>query len=155
MRVATYILVAAAVLVSLAVVETRADSVQVDIVGPTFNYTDLASTSSCTTTLAFRNADLGPGRRVRISVRAAAINFSCANGGVNVPCSNVSWTTSGAVNCSGSSGTMDSLSYITVLTGNADATSGSVDVNWNLDPLTAGVVAYSHTLSFTYLVEII
>ncbi|PKN59329.1 MAG: hypothetical protein CVU56_01305 [Deltaproteobacteria bacterium HGW-Deltaproteobacteria-14] len=115
------------------------------------NVSTTASPSSVR--ISFRDATMGLGESLRISVSADASTFATPGGGTAIPASALSWTTSSAVNGTGSPGTLDSGSFQAVYDSVANATSGSVDMTWTLAPPPAGVAAGDHELTVHYRFE--
>jgi hypothetical protein len=105
------------------------------------------------TTVSFSNASLNGGSSLRISVSADSATFAVPGGGTAIPASALSWIASGAVGGAGSSGTVDSASYTQVYQSDANPSSGSVDLSWQLSALPAGVAAGDHTLTVRYRFE--
>jgi hypothetical protein len=90
-------------------------------------------------------------RQLRISVRADG-NFVPPSGAA-IPASRVSWTTTGATNGTGSSGTLSTTVYRQVFRSSGNRGSGRVGVRWTLaapgTPLRAG----NHTLTVRWRLE--
>jgi hypothetical protein len=104
-------------------------------------------------TYSYSSAALNGGRSLYVSVKANAASFTRpAGAGTAIPCGNVTWTITSALNGAGSAGTL-STAYTLVYTSNANPNSGNVRLRWRLAALPAGVYAGSHTLSMTWKLE--
>lgn len=104
-------------------------------------------------TVSFSGANVTLGNYLRVSVTADAASFSTPGGGVAIPASALSWTTSSAVGGTGSSGTLDSGAETTVFDSVVNPTAGSVDMAWTLSSLPTGVYAGDHELTVRYRFE--
>ena len=105
-------------------------------------------------TVSYDNLVVLLGRRFRISVKADAATFTrpTPTGGT-IPATNVSWTTSSAVNGTGSSGGLNSASYVTVFESTSGTTTGSVAMSWRLAAPGGGIRSGNHTLTVRYRLE--
>lgn len=105
------------------------------------------------TPMSFSNAVLTSPHVVRLSVKADS-DFVPPSGAA-IPASKVSWTTSTAVNGTGSAGTLSKTVYVQIFQSAATKTSGSVNVTWTLaapgTPLRAG----AHGLTMRWKLEAI
>ncbi len=101
--------------------------------------------------LQFTGAALKNNRGVRASVKADG-DFVPPSG-TAIPASCVSWTTSNALNGVGSDGTLSKTAYTQLYQGNDNATSGRVDIAWQLAapgiPLRSG----AHVLTLRWKLE--
>ncbi|MHB9023646.1 MAG: hypothetical protein ACYC7E_05645 [Armatimonadota bacterium] len=135
----------------------RADSADVTVpVSVAFQVTDISATTTGDPNparVSFTDAVLAAGNGLTISVKANAADFTTPGSGTAIPASKLSWIIAGASNGSGSPGTLDSGAFTTVYQGNADATSGYVDLGWRLAAPPAGVRAGNHTLTITWKFE--
>ena len=98
-----------------------------------------ATPASAVTTVSFDTAILGLGEVLRISVKADG-DIVMPGGGV-IPSTSVAWSASNVMNGIGMNGSLNKLTYTPVFQGNANATSGRVDLTWTLAPaavVTAG-----------------
>jgi len=75
------------------------------------------------------------------------------NSGVAIPASRVSWTTSNAVNGVGSNGTLSKTLYTQLYQGNDNATSGSVDIAWQLAAPGVPLRSGAHVLTLRWKLE--
>lgn len=106
------------------------------------------------TTAEFSDAILSSGNGIRMGIQADSLNFSRpVEAGGYIPASNVSWTTSSAVNGTGFPGTLSATAFTLVFQGNADATFGSVNISWTLSAPGSNVRAGIHTLAATWKIE--
>jgi len=107
--------------------------------------------SPATTTMSYSALNLNAGREIRISVKADS-NF-VPPGGAAIPASKVSWTTSGAVNGTGSSGVLSTSVYGQLFQSASAKKTGSVNITWTLaapgTPLRAG----NHALTVRWKLE--
>jgi hypothetical protein len=103
------------------------------------------------TSVSLTNISLSTSNRVRVSVKADS-NFVPPSG-TAIPASKVSWTTSSAVQGTGSSGTLSTSAYGQVFQSTPNKTSASISVTWTLaapgTPLRAG----THTMTMRWKVE--
>jgi hypothetical protein len=132
------------------------ESVRITVpAGVSFTVTDVsANTSASPARVSFDTAILLPLRRLRISVRADAANFtSPLPAGALIPAAKATWTTSNASGGTGSSGTLSSAAYTVAFESSLLALSGGVDVNWTLTAPGGGVRAGAHTLVVRYKLE--
>lgn len=111
------------------------------------------SITASPTSISFTNAVLGPGRALRISVRAEG-DLAPASGPA-IPAASVSWVTSNASNGVGINGTLSTATYVDVYQSLPDAQSGGVDLTWTLsapgEPRRAG----NHQATLRWKVEAI
>ena len=118
-----------------------------------FNVNSTTTGSPNPASVSFTNTSLDSGRHLKISVAADTANFSTPGSGTAIPANKISWTTSSPVGGSGSDGTLSDTAYTTLFTSNADPSSGSVNVQWSLATLPAGVAAGNHTLTLRWKLE--
>jgi hypothetical protein len=106
-------------------------------------------------TITFTNYQAPSGRVLRISIQATAPTFTPPGGSATIPASNVSWTTSNAVNGTGFNGTLSSSAYTLVYqsTKSPKITSGAVDLTWNLAAPGTSIRAGNHTLVARWMLE--
>ena len=129
----------------------------VDITVPstvTFIITNVAASSGGVpnpTTISFSNAQLLPGRALRISVKADSATFT-PPGGAAIPVSNISWTCNG-VNGTGFAGTVTSAGYTQVYQSDADPSSGSCSIAWSIAAPGASILAGYHLLDLRWMFE--
>ena len=101
--------------------------------------------------LQFSSGLLKTNRGLRASVKAD--NDFVPPSGTAIPASRVSWTTSNAVNGVGSNGTLSKTVYTQLFQANDNATSGRVDIAWQLAapgiPLRSG----AHVLTLRWKLE--
>jgi hypothetical protein len=102
-------------------------------------------------TISFSNAQLLPGRALRISVRADSATLT-PPGGAAIPVSNISWTCNG-VNGTGFAGTVTSAGYTEVYQSDAGATSGSCSMAWSIAAPGASILAGYHFADLTWMFE--
>jgi len=130
----------------------------VDIVAPSdisFGVIDIASNcagSPSPSTISFSDAQLLPGKALRISVIAVQDSFT-STGGSPISCTGVSWSIGNATGGSGASGRLSNTIYTTVYESSPNPSSGSVDINWSLDPCATGVFAGAHVLVLRWKLE--
>jgi hypothetical protein len=123
-----------------------------------FPVTDVSRSTSGTpgvTTIGFSNANLSPGKALRVSAQADAASFTPPSG-AGMPASNVSWTNLGASGGIGWNGTLSSSSFALVFQSNplaAPGTSGHVDLSWTLAAPASGIRAGHHQLTIRWKVE--
>ena len=103
------------------------------------------------TTISFSNAQLLPGRALRISVKADSATLT-PPGGAAIPASNTSWTCNG-VNGTGFAGTVTSAGYTRVYQSDADATSGSCSIVWSFAAPGASILAGFHVVDLRWTFE--
>ena len=101
--------------------------------------------------LQFSGAVLKNNRGVRASVKAD--NDFIPPSGTAIPASRVSWTTSNAVNGVGSNGTLSKTAYTQLFQGNDDATSGRVDIAWQLAAPGVPLRSGAHVLTLRWKLE--
>jgi hypothetical protein len=89
-----------------------------------------ATASSGPARISFNQAFLSAGQALRISVKADT--SLTLPGGVSVPASSITWTTSGANNGVGINGALSTGAYTPVFESGVDARSGRVDLTWQL-----------------------
>jgi hypothetical protein len=120
-----------------------------------FAVTDVSRATSgapSLTTIGFSNATLSSGKALRVSVQSDAATFSAPSGPA-IPASNVSWTNQGASGGIGWNGTLSSSSYAVVFQGNPAATSGHLDLAWQLAAPGGGIRAGAHQLTIRWKFE--
>lgn len=149
-----------AVLVSLGLASAAAAQESVEVVLPSsvsftvFDVSIAATGSPNPTRLTFSSIDLQEGNALRVSVQAEAATFTPpAPGGLAIPTSRVSWTTSGVQGGSGTSGTMSDTSYGQVFQSTTSVSSAQVDVHWTLAAVGGGVRAGWHDLTLRWKIE--
>lgn len=103
--------------------------------------------------LSFSDAVLQPGQSIRISVKADSDLVPPS--GRALPAESVSWTTSHAVRGVASNGVLSKTAYTEVFQGQADATSGSADLNWVLSAPGVPLRAGAHQVSLRWKIEAI
>jgi hypothetical protein len=102
--------------------------------------------------ISFSNADLIPGKVLRVSVQAGSAGFTPPSG-ASIPASNVSWTNLGATGGTGWNGTLSASSYALVFQSNPLSVSGYVDLGWTLAAPGSGIRAGTHQLTIRWKVE--
>jgi hypothetical protein len=102
-------------------------------------------------TISFSNAQLLPGRALRISVKADSATFT-PPGGVAIPVSSISWTCNG-VNGTGFAGTVTSAGYTQVYQSDAGAESGSCSMAWSIAAPGASILAGYHFADLRWMLE--
>jgi hypothetical protein len=120
-----------------------------------FSVTDVTQSTSggpSPTTVSFSNANLRPGRALRVSVQAGGAAFTPPSG-LGIPTSKVSWTTVGASGGTGVNGTLSSSSYALVFQSDPARTSGHIDLAWTLAAPGSGIRAGSHQLTIRWKLE--
>ena len=119
-----------------------------------FNVLNVAASSSGSpsATVNYSAASLTSGHKLRISVLAAAANFTTSTGSP-IPASNASWIISSASGGSGSSGTLSSSTWTQVYLSNANPTSGSVSLDFSLAAPGSGVKAVMQSLNLQWKFE--
>src|SRR2546423_588911 len=91
---------------------------------------------------------------LNISVIANAVNFTAPSSGRSaIPASNVSWTTSNAVNGTGTNGTLSASVYTLLYVSINKPTTGSVGLTWSLAAPGANIHAGAHTLTVRWKLE--
>jgi hypothetical protein len=112
----------------------------------TFRVINLSSSTQALgpSVISFSNAQLRPGRALRISVRAEARRF-LAPFGPTINVHDVTWRATNAVNGTGFNGGLDRNAE-EVYESVANAASGGVTLEWTLAPPPAGIAAGSHTV---------
>jgi hypothetical protein len=105
------------------------------------------------TQISFSLLSVLTGHALRISIQANASTFTPPAGTATIPASNVSWTTSGAVNGTGYSGTLSSVAPVRVFQSTAGRTTGSVNLIWQLAAPGSAIRAGSHTLVARWILE--
>lgn len=85
--------------------------------------------------LSYNQAKLGSGQALRVSVKGEG---TLTIGGVSVPISNITWTTSQAVNGTGMNGALSAAAYTPVYDSKVNPSTGRVDLAWSLT-LPAGI----------------
>ena len=103
------------------------------------------------TEISFSDAELTPGRALRISVRADSQTFSGPDGS-SYPASSVSWSVSNVSGGVGASGTLSSSSYTQVFQSHELSPSGEADITWTFTR-TGTERAGSHTLNLRWKLE--
>jgi hypothetical protein len=119
---------------------------------PVTDVTQSTSGGPNPTTLSFSNANLRPGRALRVSVQADGAAFMPPSGS-SIPTSKASWTTVGAAGGTGWSGTLGSSSYALVFQSDPARTSGHVDLAWTLAAPGSGIRAGNHQLTIRWKLE--
>ncbi|MEZ5392209.1 MAG: hypothetical protein R2724_04880 [Bryobacterales bacterium] len=121
----------------------------------TFGVSDVSQSSSASPssiTVSFSSASLSPGMSLSISVMADSTTFSPPSGSA-ISISNVSWTAGGASGGSGYSGTLSGSVFTEVYRSSPDPSSGSVDLTFRLDPVTAGINSGDHSAMLLWRFE--
>lgn len=94
------------------------------------------------------------GNHLRISVKADTANFSVPSAGRGpIVATKVSWTIAGAVNGTGTAGTMSSTAFGVVYNSANGKKSGSVDLNMRLAAVGSNVRSGNHQLSLRWKFE--
>ena len=119
---------------------------------PVTDVTQSTSGGPSPATLSFSNANLRPGRALRVSVQADGAAFTPPSGS-SIPTANVSWTTVGAAGGTGWSGRLGSSSYALVFQSDPARTSGHVDLAWTLAAPGSGIRAGNHQLTIRWKLE--
>jgi hypothetical protein len=101
--------------------------------------------------VSFNQANLDPGRALRISVKADGDSTPAILGPILA--SSFSWTTSAVQNGIGLNGTLDKTTYTPVFQGNVGAKTGRVDLTWRLAPQGPSVRAGTHQVTLRWKVE--
>ena len=120
-----------------------------------FSVTDVSRSTSGApnpTTISFSNANLIPGKALRLSVQASGAGLTPPSG-LSIPASNVSWTNLGASGGTGWNGTLGSSFYTLVFQSDPARTSGHVDLGWTLAAPGSGIRAGNHQLTIHWKVE--
>jgi hypothetical protein len=141
-----------AAVVSVAAQETVSISFPLAV---SFQVADVSRSTSGTpdvTTISFSNANLSPGKALRVSVQSDASAFTPPSGS-SIPAANVSWNNLGASGGIGWNGTLGSASYVLVYQSDTARTSGHVDLGWTLAAPGSGIRAGSHQLTIRWKVE--
>ena len=156
LRIALLGIIALAVtVVSAGAQETVTISVPLAVSFPVIDVSRSTSGAPNVTTVSFSNANLSPGKALRVSVQADAAAFTPPNGS-SMPASNVSWNNLGASGGIGWNGTLGSSSFALVFQSNpltTPGTSGHVDLSWTLAPPGSGIRAGIHQLTIRWKVE--
>ena len=105
------------------------------------------------TQISFSLLSVLTGHALRISIQANAPSFTPPAGAATIPASAVSWTTSGAVNGTGSGGTMSNVAPVRVFQSTAGASAGSVNLVWQLAAPGTAIRAGNHTLTARWILE--
>ena len=138
--------------VSAAAQETVNISVPMAV---SFAVTDVSRSTSGApnfTTISFSNANLSPGKALRVSVQPDAAAFMPPSGS-SIPASKVSWTNLGANGGVGLNGTLSAASFALVFQSDPARTSGHVDLGWTLAAPGSGIRAGNHQLTIRWKVE--
>lgn len=149
---------AAALVVGIGLADTASAQESVTISLPatvTFTVSDVSSATVADidpVTVQFSGAVLNPSRVLRISVIADASTLA-GPGGSAMPVSAVSWTVSGAVGGSGTSGALSSSSYSRVFQSNQSAVSGGFDLSFTLAAVPGTLRAGNHTVRLRWKLE--
>ena len=101
--------------------------------------------------LQFSSGVLKNNRGVRASIKADS-DFIPPSG-TAIPAARVSWTTSNAVNGVGSNGTLSRTVYTQIFQANDNATSGRVDIAWQLAAPGVPLRAGAHVLTLRWKLE--
>jgi hypothetical protein len=142
----------AAAVVSAGAQETVTISVPVAV---SFPVTDVSRSTTGTpnvTTISFSNANLSPGRSLRVSVQADAAAFTPPSGS-SIPVSAVSWISLGASGGIGWSGTLTPAFQALVFQSNPVTPSGHMDLEWTMAPPVSGIRAGNHQLTIRWKLE--
>jgi hypothetical protein len=145
----------AAAVLSAGAQETVTISVPLAVSFPVTDVSRSTSGAPDMTTVSFSNANLSPGKALRVSVQADAAAFAPPSGS-SMPASNVSWNNLGASGGLGWNGTLGSSSFALVFQSNPLAgpgTSGHVDLSWTLAAPGSGIRAGNHQLTIRWKVE--
>ena len=149
------IIAMAAAVLSAGAQETVTISVPLAVSFPVTDVSRSTSGAPNVTTVSFSNANLNPGKALRVSVQADAAAFTPPSGS-SMPASNVSWNNLGASGGLGWNGTLGSSSFALVFQSNpltTPGTSGHVDLSWTLAPPGSGIRAGIHQLTIRWKVE--
>jgi hypothetical protein len=149
------IIAMAAAVLSAGAQETVTISVPLAVSFPVTDVSRSTSGAPNVTTVSFSNANLSPGKALRVSVQADAAAFTPPSGS-SMPASNVSWNNLGASGGLGWNGTLGSSSFALVFQSNpltAPGTSGHVDLSWTLAAPGSGIRAGNHQLTIRWKVE--
>jgi hypothetical protein len=138
--------------VSAAAQETVSITVPSAVSFPVTDVSRSTSGAPNPTTISFSNANLIPGKALRVSVQAGAAGFTPPSGS-SIPASNVSWTNLGASAGTGWNGTLGSSFYTLVFQSDPASTSGHVDLEWTLAAPGSGIRAGNHQLTIRWKVE--
>jgi hypothetical protein len=151
--VAHFSMVASFVLAGIAL--TAQESVQISLPAiVSFEVLDVGVSTAgnpSPTTISFDNASLTPGRALRLSVKAEG-DFTPPSG-TPIPASNVSWTTSNALNGVGINGMLSATAYNSVFESQVGATSGGLDVSWTLSAPGTPLHAGNHQVTLRWKLE--
>jgi len=155
---ARVVFVVVALAVGFAVRDVATQAIErVTITLPTavsFAVTNVGSATNGTPSspgMQFTGAVIKSNRGVRASVKADG-DFVPPSG-TAIPASRVSWTTSNAVNGVGSNGTLSKTLYTQLYQGNDNATSGSVDIAWQLAAPGVPLRSGAHVLTLRWKLE--
>ena len=146
------IIALAAAVVSARAQETVSISVPLAV---SFSVTDVSRSTSGApnvTTISFSNANLSPGKAIRVSMQSDAAAFTPPSG-TSIPASNVSWNNLGANGGIGWNGTLNSSSFALVFQSDPARTSGHIDLGWTLAAPASGIRAGNHQLTIRWKVE--
>jgi hypothetical protein len=138
--------------VSAAAQETVGITVPSTISFPVTDVTRSTPGTPNPATISFSNANLIPGKALRVSVQAGGAGFTPPSGS-SIPASNVSWTNLGAGGGTGWNGTLGSSFYTLVFQSDPAGASGHVDLEWTLAAPGSGIRAGSHQLTIRWKVE--
>ena len=156
LRIALLAIIAlAAAVLSAGAQETVTISVPVAVSFPVTDVSRSTSGAPNETTVSFSNANLSPGKALRVSVQADAAAFTPPSGS-SMPASNVSWNNLGASGGIGWNGTLGPSSFALVFQSNpltTPGTSGHVDLSWTLAAPGSGIHAGNHQLTIRWKVE--
>jgi len=123
--------------------------------GITFFVTDVASTTSASSNpvvVSFQEAVIDSGKVLRVSVRAVASNFTPPSGN-QMAASRAHWTIASATSGSGFAGAVDGTNWVPVYQSVVQPTSGSVQLQFQLNAPGASIRAGEHTLELQWLFE--
>ena len=124
--------------------------------GAGFNVNNVSAVTTATPApFSIRLTDIrlsSPNRSVRVSVRAAAPDFTPPNGPA-MPSSLVFWSTSNPQNCTGINGTLTDTSFTPVLDTIKNPKTASVDVTWRLAAPGPSIRAGTHSLTVVWRIE--
>jgi hypothetical protein len=119
-----------------------------------FDVAAATSGSPGPTRIELTSIQLQAGNALRVSILAEAATFTPpAPGGLTIPASKISWTTSGAQGGAGTSGTLSDAAYGQVFQSTTSASSAQVDVHWTLGAIGGGVRAGWHDLTLRWKLE--
>ena len=120
-----------------------------------FPVTDVSRSTSGTpgvTRITFSNANLTPGKALRVSVQADAAAFTPPSGS-SIPVSAVSWTRAGVNGGNGWGGTLSASFYALVFQSNPATPSGYMDLEWTMAAPPSGIRAGNHQLTIRWKLE--